>query len=53
MASHDQKPWWERPGTPPPHNEPVEAERERLRSELARAWRWHLDQPAATPSPAG
>ena len=42
MAAHNQKPWWELEGDAPPHNAPVEAERERLRSELARAWRSHL-----------
>jgi hypothetical protein len=44
MASQDHKPWWELEGKLPPHDKPVDAERERLRSELARAWRSHLNQ---------
>jgi hypothetical protein len=39
MASHTPKPWWELEGKRPPYDRPVEAEREHLRSELARAWR--------------
>jgi hypothetical protein len=42
MQSDSQKPWWELEGKLPPHQEPVDAERERLRSELARAWRSYL-----------
>jgi hypothetical protein len=42
MSSHNQKPWWELEGKLPSHQGPVDAERERLRSELARAWRSEL-----------
>jgi hypothetical protein len=41
MAAQNQKPWWELEGKLH-HDGPLDAERERLRSELARAWRWHL-----------
>jgi len=44
MPNHNVTPWWELEGKSPPHSGPVEAERERLRSELARAWRSHLGQ---------
>jgi len=55
MAAHNQKPWWELEGKSP-HDGPVDAERERLRSELARAWRSHLahsdgDSPQTSSSP--
>jgi hypothetical protein len=53
MELNHDKPWWELDGKLPPHDKPVDAERERLRSELARAWRWHLNplpQPASAPS---
>jgi hypothetical protein len=44
MSGQNDKPWWELEGKLPPHDEPVDAEREHLRSELARAWRFYLDQ---------
>ncbi|HEY5316912.1 MAG TPA: hypothetical protein VIJ20_02955 [Solirubrobacteraceae bacterium] len=49
MTSQDHKPWWELEGKAAPHDEPIEAERERLRSELARAWRSHLDHRESCP----
>jgi hypothetical protein len=50
MASQNHKPWWELEGKLPPHDKPVDAERERLRSELARAWRSHLNTLESCPS---
>jgi hypothetical protein len=49
MAAHKQTPWWELESKLP-HNGPVDAERERLRSELARAWRSHLANLDGDPS---
>lgn len=39
---HDEIPWWELKGLPPPHDARYEAERERLRLERARAHRKRL-----------
>jgi hypothetical protein len=44
MASNDQTPWWEIERERPPHQGTVDAEREHLRSELARAWRSYLSE---------
>ncbi|HWF36773.1 MAG TPA: hypothetical protein VG295_15435 [Solirubrobacteraceae bacterium] len=49
MASHNQTPWWELEAKRPPHDAPVDAERERLRSELARAWRSYLNERESHP----
>jgi hypothetical protein len=39
MSPHQHKPWWELPAAPPPYDDALDAEREHLRAELARAWR--------------
>ncbi|MDQ6804359.1 MAG: hypothetical protein M3065_05210 [Actinomycetota bacterium] len=44
MAVHNQTPWWELDAKLSPSPAPLDAERERLRSELARAWRSYLDE---------
>jgi hypothetical protein len=36
VATHEEKPWWELEGKPPPHNARFEAEAERLRQDRAR-----------------
>lgn len=43
MATPETTPWWELPGRQPTQ-EGHEAERERLRAELARAWRARLHE---------
>jgi hypothetical protein len=42
MATHDLQPWWERPAKSPTEAE-FEPERERLRAEMARAWKARVD----------
>lgn len=37
MPTHEDKPWWELEGKPPPHDARFEAERERLRAARAQA----------------
>ncbi len=43
MATTEKQPWWERPG-PSPSEPEFDAERERLRAELARSWPARLDE---------
>ena len=44
VATHEEKPWWELEGKPPPHEARFEAEAERLRGERAKAWRERLEE---------
>lgn len=36
--AREEMPWWERPAAQPPYEDGLEAKREHLRAELARAW---------------
>jgi hypothetical protein len=44
MATHEEKPWWELAGEPPPHEARFDEDRERLRAERARNWRAGVDE---------
>jgi hypothetical protein len=44
MATHEEKPWWELEGKPPPHDAPLEAERERLRRGRVISFRDRLEE---------
>ena len=44
VATHDEKPWWELEGKPPPYDSRFEAEAERLRQARGRAWRERTDE---------
>jgi hypothetical protein len=44
VATHQEKPWWELAGQPPPHEAQFEAEEERLRLHRAISFRERLDE---------
>lgn len=44
VATHEEKPFWELEGKPPPHDTRFETEAERLRRERTRAWRERLEE---------
>ena len=44
VATHEEKPWWELEGRPPPHDAQFEAEAERPRQERTRTWRDRADE---------